>query len=608
MENSMPVVAILLSLSLSNSAPARDLSVQPKDDALRPQAELLVSSLLKLGVQGVSIAKGEGDKATVDMALDAGLPAEGYRVQIRNGRVEVTAADTAGAAYAVADLLRRARIADGQATWLDGAWSEVPDFNYRSFMVDMGRNPHSPETLRRVVDMMWFYRGNYLQLHLTDDQMISWPSQVYPELYSQQAGWTLDDFRNLEEYSQARGITIVPELDVPGHSTLLRRRRPDVFGETTLTLATSPAAQRGVEKLLEEMLGVFKSSPFMHIGSDEVAGVPQAAQRGFINRINTFVKSLGRTTVVWEGPGLGVGDNKVAGDVIHMAWEGKYLAMTAMVEAGYKVVNASWDPFYIVDHYPRNNFTCVPVDLCFHADFRRMKNVDPGMRSFGQPQWLDNTDAVMGFCMPWWEGREENLLPLCLKRFAAAATRAWDYDSTLSFEDYAARESKLLPRLETISGFQLPPLPTAEPEAAAGNLAYRAKVTPSAGAHQPHFSPQRLTNGIVDQFDLFLGYPAKPKPLEIDIELDQATEVARIRVHEIAVGGSWENYRVYVSPNGIDFERVGATQQGDRGEGRSVEHTFEKRVVSVIRIVTNGCENFTFPSFSRLTEVEAFAE
>ncbi|MBT5928514.1 MAG: family 20 glycosylhydrolase [Verrucomicrobia bacterium] len=46
----------------------------------------------------------------------------------------------------------------------------------------MGRNPHSPETLRHVVNMMWFYRGNDLQLHLTDDQLFSWPSKACPEL------------------------------------------------------------------------------------------------------------------------------------------------------------------------------------------------------------------------------------------------------------------------------------------------------------------------------------------------------------------------------------------------------------------------------------------
>lgn len=598
----------LLLPALAHGAPA-ELVVRAREAALRPQVEAFVAALGRLGVEGVTIAGSDDEGAGVTFALVEGRTPESYRVEVVRGRVEVRAADTAGAAHAAADLLRRAHIGGGEASWQTGAWQEAPDFPYRSFLVDMGRNPHSPATLRHVVDMLWFYRGNYLQLHLTDDQLVSWPSEVFPEIYSANAGWTKDEFRALEAYSQARGVTLVPELEVPGHSSLLRHRRPEVFGKEPLELATSPAAQEGVETLIAEMLEVFRATPYMHIGADEVVGVPQEAQREFINRLDRFVRGLGRTTVVWEGPGLGTGDNKVSEQVVHMAWESIYFPMPAMVAAGYQVVNAAWDPFYVVDHYPRNNFTGVPVDLCYHADFRRMKAVHPGMPSFHEPQWLENTDRVLGFCMPWWEGREQNLLPLCLKRFAAAATRAWDYDSELSFEDHAAREERLLPRLQVISGFELPPMPRADPAEAraSGNLAFGGRVTPSTGAHQPHFVPARLTNGITDPLDLFLGYPTKPTPLVIDIELPARAKVARIRIHEIAVDRSWENYRLFVSTDGVEFEQVGQTAPGARGEERFVDHRFAQRTVHTIRIETQGCEEFTFPSFSRLSEVEAFA-
>jgi len=585
------------------------LSVMALDEELKPQAGVFVEAMEKLGVGEVSLVQALDGKEGVSFVIEEGK-AESFTIEVKGKEVMVKASDTAGAAYAGADLVRRVEIEGGRAKWRDGKWAEVPDFSYRSFMVDMGRNPHSPKMLKHVVDMMWFYRGNYLQLHLTDDQMISWPSKAYPELYSEQAGWTMMDFRELEEYSQARGVTIVPELEVPGHSTLLRRLRPDVFGESTKELATTAKAQKGVETLIAEMLDVFKSTPYMHIGADEVHGVSQEDQRNFINRLNKYVKSLGRQTVVWEGPGMGRGDNKVSDDILHMAWEGRYLAMTEMVDAGYTVVNAAWDPFYIVDHYPRTNFTGVPLDEIYQVDLRRMKNVDPGLPSFHKPQMLKDTKSVLGFCMPWWEGREFNLLPLCVKRFAAASTRAWHYDSELSYEEYAKREEKLLPRLESISGFKLPEMPMGDPEKAAknGNVAYGGKVEPSWGEHQPHFVPNRLTNGITDQFDLFLGFPTDPQPMVIDVELKKVAEVSRICVHEMAIGGSWEKYRVSVSVDGKKFEQVGETKQGDRGEGRVVEHRFEKRKVKVIRIVTDGCENFTFPSFSRLTEVEAFAE
>ncbi len=586
------------------------VSVQTRSDQLKPQANVLIESLKNLGVTDIGLSNG-GD-TTISFELDTSLPNEGYEIQVIKTQIRLKASDTAGAAHATADLVRRAQWDEGgTVTWEEGEWNEAPDFPYRSFLVDMGRNPHSPKTIRRVVDMIWFYRGNYLQLHLTDDQLFSWPSEAYPELYSSRAGWTLDDFRDLEAYSQARGVTIVPELEVPGHSTILRGKRPDVFGETTNELAILPKAQKGVEALIQEMLSIFRSTPYMHIGADEVFGVSQEDQRKFINRLNQFIKSQGRTTVVWEGPSAGMthkGQTKVNEDVIHMAWESRYYPITEMIEAGYKIINASWDPFYIVDHYPRNNFTGIPVDQCYYADFRRLKNVDPGIPSFHQPQWAETTDHILGFCMPWWEGREQNLLPLCLKRYGAAATRAWDYDSDQSYEAYALNEKKLLPRLESISGFQIPSMPVASAEEARGNLAFGAKVKPSRAAHQPHFVPGRLTNGITDQFDLFLGYPTKPEPLIIDIELKKAVDASRVRIHEMAAGNGWEKYRLYISTDGKAFHKVGETSQGQRGKKRYIEHQFDTTKVKVVRIETDGFEDFTFPSFSRLTEVEVFEE
>lgn len=565
-----------------------------------PQVEAFESALGTLEMK---------PKGSVLFARDRTLGAESYSVEVVEGDVVVRAGDAPGAAYAAADLLRRATLGeDGSASWADGKWSATPDFPYRSFMVDMGRNPQSPKVLRHVVDMMWFYRGNYLQLHLTDDQLFSWPSKAYPELYSPHAGWTLDEFRKLEAYSQARGVTIVPELEVPGHSSILRGRRPDVFGKEPTDLATSPKAQKGVETLIDEMLDVFQATPYMHIGADEAWGVPVDIQRDFINRINRHVRSRGRTTLAWEGPNLGEGDNKVSEDVVHLAWESKYLPMTAMVEAGYTVINAAWDPFYIVDHYPRNNFTGVALDTIYNMDLRRMKAVDPGLPSYLNPQMLENTDDVLGFTMPYWEGREHNLLPMCLKRFAAASTRAWDYDSERPYTEYAAHEDKLLPRLETFSGFKLPEMPVAKAEDVKGNLAFGGKVTPSKGAHQPHFVPARLTNGITDRYDLFIGYPTRPEPLLIDIELPEAAEISRVRIHEISSAGGWEKYRLLLSTDGKAFEKVAETKKGDRGDKTFVEHTFDKRGTKVIRIETDGFEHFTFPSFSRLTEVEAFAE
>lgn len=572
------------------------------------QVDAFVVALRKLGVSSAATTTDPRAKPVVTFCKENSIPAEGYTITTSDGHLTVNASSLAGAAHAAASLLQTVRLKDDQANWPSMAIDDYPDHPYRSFMIDMGRNPHSPTTLRRIVDMMWFYKVNYLQLHLTDDQLFSWPSKAFPKLYSERAGWSWDDFVALENYAQARGVTIIPELEAPGHSGILRRVYPEVFGNSSTDLATKPEAQKGIETLIAELSSVFKATPYFHIGGDEASGVPVRDQRDFINRLNAFVNAQGKRTVVWEGPNLGQGENKVAENVVHLNWRAINFPAQQMVDAGYEVVNASWDPLYIVDHYPRTMFTAVDVQRCYNWDSQRFAHIDHRFPTFHRPHRTKTTDGILGFCMPWWEGRQENLLPLCLPRLAAVGSASWNRPGESNFADFQQRYEDTLPILEKIADFELPEMPFADPESQKDNLAYLAKVTPSDGATQPHFGPQRLTNGIPDRFDHFLGFPTQPDPLEILIELTAPATVGRIVVYERAVGGSHEIYDLLVSADGETFEKIGSAQLGTRSDSNHVEHLFPAREIRYIKIVTQGCHGLTFPSFSRLSEVMAFAE
>ena len=329
-----------------------------------PQAEAFAVGLGFLGVGSVEAGESTPNPSIVFSKVDRVKPG-GYLLTNDGETLTLSASTTAGAAHGAASLLQLAQIDGDQVQWPLVSVRDEADFAYRSFMVDMGRNPHRPETLRLVVDMMWYYKVNYLHLHLTDDQLISWPSKAFPKLQDKRARWTWEDFEQLEAYSQARGVTIIPEIEVPAHSVILRREYPEVFGETPTDLATSAEAQKGVETLIEEVLSVFQATPYVHIGADEAYSVPQENQRDLINRLNAFVRSKGKQTVVWEGPSMGEGRNKVSEDVIHINWRSIEFPAQDMLDAGYSVVCAPWDPMYIVDHYPRTMFTAVDVKRCY---------------------------------------------------------------------------------------------------------------------------------------------------------------------------------------------------------------------------------------------------
>ncbi|MFT4512968.1 MAG: hypothetical protein ACI91B_001669, partial [Planctomycetota bacterium] len=204
--------------------------------------------------------------------------------------------------------------------------------------------------------------------------------------------------------------------------------------------------------------------------------------------------------------------------------------------------------------------------------------------------------------------RENNVLGLCVPRLAAVTSAAWNRQGENSFFRFEKRQAALLPRLEKLMGAVLPRLTIAAPDFQKHNLAYLAKVTPSSGASQPVFGPQRLTNGLKDRFDHFLGYPTQPNALEIVVDLGAAKDVTRVVVHETSVGGSHEIYELMVSADGRTYEQVGAAKKGTRGEQTFVEHKFDLRTIRFVKVATHGCHGLTFPSFSRLCEIEVFTK
>ncbi|MFK7962019.1 MAG: family 20 glycosylhydrolase [Phycisphaerales bacterium] len=356
----------------------------------------------------------------------------GRAITIRVHGLHGLAAATATLLQLWSDVLPAQRIVDAPAS------------RYRSLMVDVGRNPHSIGLLRQTIDLLWYYKLGSLHLHLTDDQRWAFPSAAFPNLASEPAAIDASAWLALDRYAAVRGVEIIPELDVPGHSTILRREYPEVFGATPTELAERPAARAALKTLIDEMIELFPSARWIHVGADEAYGVPQDLQRDLLNELHAHVTARGRKTIAWEGPGLGTGANKVNEDVVLINWRTVDFPPDEMVRAGYRIVNAAWDPLYIVDHYPRNNFTmAAPQRLYERMDRRRFAHFRPDVRTFGAPIKLDDDQRVLGWCMPWWEGREENFLHLVVPRMIPMAEIAWSEPAPAA-RDYAAFEDRAM--------------------------------------------------------------------------------------------------------------------------------------------------------------------
>ncbi len=179
-------------------------------------------------------------------------------------------------------------------------WSAYP---FRGFMHDTGRNFQTIEMLKETIDLMCLYKINYFHWHLTDNPAWRIECKAYPQLNDpqyQRPGrncgefYTYDEIRELIAYAKERGITVMPEIDMPGHSAYFR----NAFGFSM----DSEEGMKVLEKCIDEFCEEIPSSmcPYLHIGSDEVY---IADPKGFMSFTESLCKKHGRIAVAWD-PGL----------------------------------------------------------------------------------------------------------------------------------------------------------------------------------------------------------------------------------------------------------------------------------------------------------------
>ncbi len=225
----------------------------------------------------------------------AGYPQEAYRLVVDDG-ITIEAVDEVGVIHAVQTL---AQLAEG---WDDGVRrlercivTDWPAFKLRGYMHDVGRSFISYETLRRQLLLFARYKVNTFHFHLTENQAWRFEVQQYPQLTDSStmtrfAGkyYTQEQCRELDELAWCCGITLIPEIDMPGHSDAFRR-----------AMGHSMQTAQGVAELkniLDEVASTFVHAPYIHIGADETA----ITYPNFLRTMTDHIHGLGRRVVVWN--------------------------------------------------------------------------------------------------------------------------------------------------------------------------------------------------------------------------------------------------------------------------------------------------------------------
>ena len=230
---------------------------------------------------------------SVDGATDYEVPGYGnqaYALSIKTDAILIRAVTAEGVNNAAATLRQLA--AQGDLPCMEVI--DWPSFKVRGYMHDVGRDFITMEELKHEMDLLALFKINYYHWHLTENQAWRFEVKAYPQLtdagnMTRRAGsyYTQAECRELIAYAKQRGIVVIPEIDMPGHSEAFTR----AMGYTM----ASAQGQTALLTILEEVADVFADAPYIHIGADETS-----VTAAFVQKMTSKIHALGKKAMTWN--------------------------------------------------------------------------------------------------------------------------------------------------------------------------------------------------------------------------------------------------------------------------------------------------------------------
>ncbi|WP_306416155.1 beta-N-acetylhexosaminidase [Micromonospora okii] len=409
--------------------------------------------------------------ALVIGGADARVGREGYQLDVTRRAVTIRANTEAGL-FAGTQTLRQllpARIEapDRQrVTWTvpGGRIVDYPRFAYRGAMLDVARHFHNVDEINAYVDLLSQYKINYLHLHLTDDQ--GWRLQIdsWPRLTTVGGGpgtgvdgvgpgyLTKADYKAVVAYAAARHITVIPEIDMPGHTNAAQSAyaelncdgvapppRTDIeVGYSSLCISDE-LTYKFVEDVIREVAEI-TPGPFLHIGGDEAHATTDEEYRTFMDRVLPLVGKYGKRASGWHE----INQVDPPADVVSQFW-GTRTTNADLAEAvarGNKVIMSPANKTYIDMKYDAN--TRLGLKWAGYIEVSDAYGWDPAQRVTGVGE-----DAILGVEAPLWSETLRSLDDIeymAFPRLPAIAELGWSPAAGHDWESFRGRLGQQAPR------------------------------------------------------------------------------------------------------------------------------------------------------------------
>ena len=435
------------------------------------------------GTNPVTVAD-EVPASGIRFVTDESLPAEGYELNVDGEGIEVRASQFPGFLYALQSLEQLLPAAVyGTEPAPDAAWevpcvkiADAPRFAYRGMHLDVARHFFSVDAVKRYIDVMAIHKLNTLHWHLTDDQ--GWRIEIkrYPELTAvgsirkatvvrKEWGtydgtpyggfYTQDEIRDVVKYAADRGVTVIPEIDLPGHMLAALTAYPElgctggpyeVWGRWGVADdVLCPGREKTFEFLegvLTEVMELFPSE-YIHIGGDECPKVrwekcprcqAKIRQLGLkddgehtaehylqsyvTDRIGKFLAQHGRRIIGWDE----ILEGRAPSDAVVMSWRGSEGGIAA-AKLGHDVIMTPNSHFYF-DYYQSLDTDAEPFGIGGYIPMEQVYSYDPAFPEL-TPEQQKHILGVQANLWTEYVLSDEHLEYMLLPRLAALSEVQW---------------------------------------------------------------------------------------------------------------------------------------------------------------------------------------
>ncbi|GGF17312.1 beta-N-acetylhexosaminidase [Echinicola rosea] len=397
---------------------------------------------------------------------------EAYTLDINRDRIQVEAGSAAGAFWAVQTLRQLLPVAiEKQGTYEGVSWKvpagkieDDPEYAYRGSMLDVARHFFDVNDVKRYIDLMSMYKFNHLHLHLADDQgwrieIKSWPKLTEIGGSTEVGGgaggfYTQDEYKEIVQYARERFITIVPEIDMPGHTNAALASYPELncndeapelytgieVGFSTLC-TDKEVTYQFIDDVVRELVEM-TPGPYIHIGGDESHVTALEDYIPFIEQVQDIVNSYDKQAIGWD---------EIAHAALRPSTTAQYWAKAdnakMAVEQGSKVLISPASKAYLDMQYDSTSKLGLHWAAYIELDSAYIWEPTELVEGIGK-------DDILGVEAPLWTETIETMDDIeymVFPRLVGIAEVAWTSPDNRDWESYKARLRKHTARLEALN-------------------------------------------------------------------------------------------------------------------------------------------------------------